>query len=227
MKTSNSLPRSSYLLKMTLDTIKRLKNRFLWPQTKHQNHAMIEAVGRYSYGIENINLVVFSKDSRLKIGLFCSIAGDVTVLLGGDHRTDWITTYPFGHIHQDKFPSGNVHGLRGHPLNKGDVIIEHDTWVGFGATVLSGVTLGTGCCIGARSVVTKSVPPYAIAAGNPAKVIRYRFDQEVIEVLQRIAWWNFPDHLINKIIPILQQPCSLSIVRNLESICANVFQHAE
>jgi acetyltransferase-like isoleucine patch superfamily enzyme len=212
---------------MTLEAIKRLKNRILWRETKRQNHAMIELRGRYSYGIENINLVIFSKESRLKIGSFCSIAGDVTVLLGGDHRTDWITTYPFGHIHQDKFPSGNVHGLSGHPLNKGDVIIEHDTWVGYGVTILSGVTLGTGCCIGARSVVTKSVPPYAIAAGNPAKVIRHRFDHEVIEILQRIAWWNLPDHHINKIIPMLQQSCCISLARKLESICANESQETK
>ena len=187
---------------------------------------LIIAIGRHSYGVENIKLISFSDQYHLRIGSFCSIAGDVTILLGGDHRIDWASTYPFGHINQDIFPKGLTHGVAGHPCGKGDIIIEDDVWIGYGSIILSGVTLGTGCCIGAHAVVTKSIPPYAIAAGNPAKVVKTRFDQDVIDILQRVAWWNLPDEIINEIVPLLQVQCNLSIAMQIQAKCLEL-SHAK
>ncbi|OFD41450.1 hypothetical protein BWGOE3_35540 [Bacillus mycoides] len=82
-------------------------------------------------------------------------------------------------------------GFSGHPKTKGDVIIGHDVWICSGAMIMSGVKVGNGAVIGARSVVTRDIPPYGIVAGNPAKLVRYRFSPEVIEELQQISWWDW------------------------------------
>jgi acetyltransferase-like isoleucine patch superfamily enzyme len=116
----------------------------------------------------------------------------VRIFLGSEHRMDWVSTYPFLIFLED---AKNIHF---HPATKGDVIIGNDVWIGYGVTILSGVTIGDGAVIGACSVVTKDVPPYAIAGGNPARIVRYRFDEETIKKLLEIRWWNWPDHKIRE-----------------------------
>jgi acetyltransferase-like isoleucine patch superfamily enzyme len=106
-----------------------------------------------------------------------------------NHRVDWISTYPFPAF-TDKFPEAK--GIEQFVTTKGDVTIGNDVWIGQHVTILSGVTIGDGAVIGAHSVVGKSIPPYAIAVGNPARVIRYRFDEKTIEMLLKIQWWNWP-----------------------------------
>jgi serine acetyltransferase len=86
----------------------------------------------------------------------------------------------------------------GHPECKGDIIIGNDVWIGAKSTIMSGVKIGDGAVIGSGSVVAKDVPPYAIVVGNPAKVIKYRFDEQQIENLLEIAWWNWPEHKIKE-----------------------------
>ena len=134
--------------------------------------------GRYSYHKSNIRLHNFGEGSNLKVGSFCSIATNCNVILGGNHRTDWITTYPFGHIHKQAFHTFN--GL-GHPATNGDVIIENDVWIGMNVTIMSGVRIGSGAVIASNSHVVKNVEPYSIVGGNPAKHIKYRFTKEQIE----------------------------------------------
>lgn len=136
------------------------------------------------------------------IGKFCSIAPGVTVLGSSEHRTDWVTTYPFNKF--EAFPEAA--GIEGHPRSKGPTVIGNDVWIGSGAIVLSGVKVGDGAVIGARAVVSRDVPPYAIAAGNPARVIRYRFSCEIISRLLAIRWWDFPIEVISMLIPLLQSP---------------------
>jgi acetyltransferase-like isoleucine patch superfamily enzyme len=153
----------------------------------------------YSYGIKNIRVREWGEGADVKIGAFCSIADNVEIFLGGNHRTDWVTTYPFGHIHQDKFP---WHG-KGHPATKGDVVIGNDVWIGSGATILSGVNIGDGAVISAKSVVVKDVPAYGIVGGNPAKLLKMRFTEDQIERLLNNPWWDLPESRINELIPLL------------------------
>lgn len=87
---------------------------------------------------------------------------------------------------------------------KGQILIQNDCWIGHGVKILSGVTIHNGAIVGAGSVVTKDVPPYAIAAGNPAKVVAYRFDEKTIDALQKIAWWNWSSDLIAENIDLLR-----------------------
>jgi acetyltransferase-like isoleucine patch superfamily enzyme len=153
------------------------------------------SIGRHSYSF-GINYKFENSHPTVKcrIGNFCSIAGNLTVFLGGNHRTDWVTTYPFGHISRKKFP--NYNGER-HPGTKGDVTIGNDVWIGANVTIMSGVTIGDGAVIAANSHVVKDIQPYSITGGNPAKHIKFRFTQEQIQKLLRIAWWNWDDEKIN------------------------------
>lgn len=153
-------------------------------------------IGDYSYGF--FDVLEWDNKTKLKIGKFCSIAADVLFLLGGEHRKDFISTYPFNALME------SFNHIEGHPASKGDIIVGNDVWIAHGAKILSGVTIGDGAIIAANSLVTKDVPPYAIAMGSPAKVVKYRFDEDTIEKLLEIKWWDFEDEEIIKIIPLLQ-----------------------
>ena len=147
---------------------------------------MIRA-GEYSYGSP-----IFAPfhTCDVIIGNFVGFADNVSIDTGGEHNMKAITTYPFHHF--DMFKK-YVEGMPNNSaLSKGPVVIGNDVWVGEGARILSGVTIGDGAVIGSRAVVTKNIPPYAIAVGVPAKVLKYRFSPEVIEKLLRIKWWNWP-----------------------------------
>jgi acetyltransferase-like isoleucine patch superfamily enzyme len=154
-------------------------------------------IGRYSY--HNKLSVISHPEARLTIGKFCSIAPDVRIFLGDEHRTDWVTTYPFGTVHKDVFGER----ITGHPATKGDVIIGNDVWIGYGATIMSGVEIGNGAVIAARSHVVKSVAPYELVGGNPAKHIKFRFNDEIINLLLDLKWWDKPESLIRALIPTL------------------------
>jgi acetyltransferase-like isoleucine patch superfamily enzyme len=154
--------------------------------------------GKYTYGKPNIHWE--NNAAKLIIGNFCSIAGNVNIYLGGNHRTDWVTTYPFGHIHKNKF---NLFDGKGHPGTKGDVIIGNDVWIGCNVTIMSGITIGDGAVIANNSHIVKNVEPYSLVGGNPAKLIKYRFSPEQIEKLLQIKWWNWDDVKINKFTPLL------------------------
>jgi len=179
-------------------------------------NSAIELRGKYNYGLEFIKIYNWNNKDKLGIGSFNSIAL-AEFLLGGNHRTDWITTFPFGHIFLENFPRGSIHGTNGHPVSKGDIVIMNDVWIGYGCTVLSGVTIGSGSVLAARSVVTKDVPPYSIVGGNPARVIKYRFNPEMIDLLLKIAWWDEDDSIINSVVPILQSMATIDDVINLRN----------
>ena len=166
--------------------------------------------GKYTYGKPTI--LWKNKDVNLFVGNFCSIASDVKIYLGGNHNTDWVTTYPFGHIHQNIFNNFNGDG---HPSTKGDVIIGNDVWIGHNVTIMSGVVIGDGVVIANNSHVVKNVEPYSLVGGNPAKLIKYRFTQEQIEKLLEIKWWFWDDEKINKFTPLL---CNNNIDEFINSI---------
>jgi acetyltransferase-like isoleucine patch superfamily enzyme len=129
--------------------------------------------------------------ARVTIGRYCSIAGDVQIMPGGNHRIDWVSSYPF------RLRYGLEGALQdGHPSTKGDVVIGNDVWIGNDAMILSGVTIGDGAVIGAEAVVTRDVPAYAIVAGNPARVVGHRFSESQREQLLKVRWWDWPEELV-------------------------------
>lgn len=151
-------------------------------------------IGTHSYVDGPINLY-FSEGANLNIGKFCSIAAGLVAILGGNHRGDWLSTFPFGKDFECSTP--------GHPSSKGDINIGNDVWIGMNSTILSGVTIADGAIIGACSVVSKDIPPYCLVCGNPATVKKQRFDDVTISNLIEIKWWDWPDSKISKAIPYL------------------------
>ena len=153
-------------------------------------------IGEYTYGAPR---VVFP-DGKLTIGKFCSIGWDVTIFLGGNHRIDWISMYPF-------------HASRGWPeiaglddkfvYTSGDVTIGNDVWIGSNVIILSGITIGDGAVIGAGSVVTEDVDPYTVVVGNPARPKKKRFSDEQIAKLLEIRWWDWPKGKIDEHLALL------------------------
>lgn len=139
---------------------------------------------------------------RLIIGKFCQIAAGVYfVMNGANHQMNAASTFPF-YIFEGW--DQEIPPLRELPF-KGDTVVGNDVWIGQNVTVLPGVHIGDGAIIGMNSVVGSDVPPYSVAAGNPARVIRRRFDDEMIEILQKLKWWDLPIDEINDLIPILSE----------------------
>lgn len=129
---------------------------------------------------------------KVTIGSYCSIHWDVEIFRGGNHRIDWAAIYGFKVLAGYDVETGET------VISKGDVVIGNDCWIGRTATILSGVRVGDGAVIGAKSVVTKNVGPYEIWAGNPARLIKKRFTDEQIAALLRIKWWDWSEEVINE-----------------------------
>jgi len=155
--------------------------------------------GKYSY---HANPTILWSDSGAKfiVGKFCSIGANVTIYLGGNHHLDWVSTYPFGHIHKNIF---NKFNGAGQPSTNGDVVVGNDVWIANNVTIMSGVVIGDGAVIANNSHVVKNVEPYSLVGGNPAKLIKYRFTKEQIEKLLEIKWWNWDNDKINNFTPLL------------------------
>jgi virginiamycin A acetyltransferase len=156
-----------------------------------------EEFGDYTYGYDSLIVKDFETGERLRIGKFCSLSSNITILLGGNHPIQNVSTYPFGILNTDKF-NGTINNNNN---NKKDTIIGNDVWIGHGVTIMTGITIGDGAIIAANSNVVKDVEPYSIVGGNPAKFIRKRFTDEQISNLLDIKWWNLDDNKINEILP--------------------------
>ena len=140
---------------------------------------------------------------RLIIGRFCSIAcGAKFLFTSANHAMRSLSTYPFP-IFFEEWALDRTRVADAWD-NKGDIVVGSDVWIGYEAVVLSGVTIGDGAIIGARAVVTRNVPPYAIVGGVPARLIRKRFDDKTIETLLRLKWWNWPSEKIARHIAAIQ-----------------------
>jgi acetyltransferase-like isoleucine patch superfamily enzyme len=181
----------------------RIEPEYHVRQTKLMLHQQIQkhgwSVGDYSYGEPT---VLEPSTAKLRVGRFTSIGQSVVVVLG-NHRTDTVTTYPFKSLRRFWHTAATAPDDH---TSKGDVEIGSDVWIGQGVTILSGVRVGDGAVLAAQSVVTKDVPPYAIVAGNPARVVRYRFDEATVEKLLAIRWWDWPVNKIDEAIPLLTSP---------------------
>lgn len=148
-------------------------------------------IGKHTYGLSSRNFLLYKKDDNIQIGSFCSFAYGVILISSGEHNYSAISNFPFYSKILNK-------GDEEDTFSKGPIIIGNDVWVGANATILSGVTIGDGAVIAAGSLVVKDVPPYAIVGGVPAKVIKFRFTQEIISCLLEIRWWDMEDDLLIK-----------------------------
>ena len=157
-------------------------------------------IGDYSYGAPIIRQ--YDDTTRLFVGKYCSFAEGVEFILGGMHLHDHVTTFPFTRFgkHWPETAGPYSEDIR----SRGDVVVGSDVWIATGATILSGVRIGDGAVIGARAVVTRDVPPYGLAAGNPARLIRRRFPDPIIEALLEIRWWDFERDDIRSLLPLLR-----------------------
>lgn len=160
------------------------------------------SVGRKTYG--PLFVCASNRDARLTIGNFCSIAPAVAFILSSEHAARYVSTFPF----RVKYGFADCEAL-----SKGDIRIDDDVWIGYGATILSGVHIGQGAVVAASAVVTKDVPPYAIVGGVPAKVIKYRFPSEMIEQLLKVDYSKLSDDMVREHIDELYQP-----LRNAEQL---------
>lgn len=170
---------------------------------KNENKSVSEVVtvGDFSYGFDVSLVWQWEPGQYIRVGKFTSIAARVTFIVGGNHNLDWFTTYPFA---EDFNAADRVRGDRkGHPSKPKGIKIGNDVWIGTGSTIMDGVEVGDGAVIAANSHVTKSVPSYAIVGGNPAKLIRYRFDEEMVAKLIEIAWWDWEVECLSQVCNLL------------------------
>lgn len=168
-------------------------------------------IGDYTYyddcdptGFEEKN-VLFNYPAfgdRLIIGKYCSIASGTTFIMGSaNHRISSVTTYPF-HVFGGLWSERTPDHLSQLPF-KGDIVIGNDVWIGRESVIMPGVKVGDGSIIGAYSVVTNDIPPYSVVGGNPAKFIKKRFDDELIDILLKLKWWDFDQDNIVEFLPLL------------------------
>lgn len=173
----------------------RKKNRHNSVGVNNVFNVDLVEVGKASYGM--IHVVMHNNINRLIIGNYCSIGGECVFVVSGEHYFDRISTFPF----KVKCLEEPLEGV-----SKGDIIIKDDVWIGYRSIILSGITIGQGAVIAAGSVVTKDVPPYAIVGGNPARVIKYRFDENIREKLCEIDFSKLNKEFITHNIERLYSP---------------------
>ena len=177
------------------------KEIYIKPTIKNENIIVGEFsyIADYEFESHVTHLYSFNND-KLIIGKFCQIASGVEFIMNGaNHQMNSVSTFPFYTLEGWKQTPPTQNDL---PI-KGDTVIGNDVWIGQNATILPGVRIGDGAIIGANSVVGSSVEPYTIVAGNPARMIRKRFDDELIDILEKIKWWDKSIDEINSLIPLL------------------------
>jgi virginiamycin A acetyltransferase len=152
---------------------------------------------RGTYFDRNVNIITWSDEYKINVGKYNSIGRDCNFFLHANHRPDWVTTSSqlLGPVTNE---IADLHMTMGHPACKGDITIENDVWIGANSTIMSGVTIHNGSIVAAGSVVTKDVPPYAIVAGNPGKIVKFRFTEDQIRDLLEISWWNWNEDKIKE-----------------------------
>lgn len=181
------------VIKFVKFRLKLLFHRYMWRKKNKHNSTSLKtltpfsqiSVGINTYGDLNVNSSNYN--SRLIIGNYCSIASEVSFLLNSEHPINNISTYPF---------KVKIMGADCESLSKGDIIVDDDVWIGHRAIIMSGVHIGQGAVIGAGAVVTRDVPPYAVVAGVPAKIIKMRFNEEIVSCLLDVDFSKLSDTLV-------------------------------
>ena len=199
------------LLKIIYKQVKlnvfRRKWQKMYPYTIPMNEFNISkvSVGNFTYG--ELKVISFNNNYKLEIGNYVSIAQNVTFLLDVEHNTSTISTYPF---------KAKVLCEGDEAKGKGDIIIDDDVWIGYGATILSGVHIGQGAVIAAGTLVTKDVEPYSIVGGVPAKMIKHRFSADVIDFMKTLDYSKLDKNIIKENKNLLYKDVSGLNVGNIE-----------
>jgi acetyltransferase-like isoleucine patch superfamily enzyme len=167
-------------------------------------------IGRHTYGLDGRSIFGCSPGAKLDVGSFCSIAHEVLLMCDAHHSIMGATTYPV-HLRLLKQNSPVENG--GKPSG---ITIGNDVWIGRRALVLPGVTIGHGAVVGAQATVTKDVPPYAIVAGTPARIIRWRFSEETIAKLLVIRWWDWDEDQVKREADMLAGPIEDFVSRHFQ-----------
>ena len=158
-------------------------------------------IGAHSYYVpRETRLLGYAPGEQIRIGKYCSIARDVTIIVGGNHTTDTVSTYPF-----DTWFLGRMNPTRSYKQTR-NTEIGSDVWIGDGAFIASGVRIGHGAVVASRAAVFADVPPYGIAVGNPARTNKFRFSEEIVEALLRISWWDWPDEMVRRNVEWFYRP---------------------
>lgn len=186
-----------------LDAIKRRALRLI-SANENVYHAAIRepfvTVGRHTYTvIPQVTILCPTATCPVVIGSFCSIAAGARIIAQAEHPVELPSTYPFRTMIFD----GNDPRLLNRDAIGGPVTIGHDVWIGQNAIILSGVTIGTGAVIGAGAIVANNVSPYEVVAGNPARRLRFRFDEDRIKRILSSKWWELSDETLKEIEPFL------------------------
>jgi acetyltransferase-like isoleucine patch superfamily enzyme len=180
---------------------------------KKRKKTQIIYMGHHSYGLNNIRVRNWGEDSYLSVGSYCSFADRITVFTGGNHYWKHCSTFPFQRIFTQLQATN-------YSYSNGCVTINNDVWVGSNVTIMSGVTISNGAVLAAGTQIISTVEPFAIYGGNPGKLIRYRFRQEIIDKIQSIAWWNYDlqkHHNGMKIVELLSRTPSIESLELIES----------
>jgi acetyltransferase-like isoleucine patch superfamily enzyme len=157
-------------------------------------------LGPHTYGSFTVH-VGRGERAHVHLGAYCSIAVGVEFVVGGNHRPDWVSTYPFRVLWG--MPGAWTDG---HPRPEGDITVGNDVWIGTQALILPGSHIGDGAVIAARAVVTRDVRPYAIVGGIPAREIRRRFTDEQVDALLELRWWDWPEERVRAHVELLSSP---------------------
>jgi chloramphenicol O-acetyltransferase type B len=181
---------------------KKYQKYFLKDNLKNEINKGLAKIGDWTYG--NPEVMRWDWNDKLIVGKFSSIGPGVKIIVGGNHRSDWITTSPlpadtFQYFNQ--FP--NASEIKNFIYSNGDVIIGNDVWIGANSIILSGSQIGDGAIIAAGSVVTGKIKPYTINGGNPIKLIKKRFSSSIILKLLKSKWWDLDNKKINTISKVL------------------------
>lgn len=187
-----------------------IDRRYLCKLENQDRVENILTLGSCSYNGDEMEFSFWEENQQIQhvlIGRFCSLAKKISFLIGGNHSYKNVTTFPFDveDIVKKTF-DGNTAPVEAIPYQRPDhfqIVIGHDVWIGRGVTIMGGVKIGNGAVIGANAVVAKDIPPYAIAVGNPARVIKYRFDAATIKKFLAIKWWNWDLKKIADNVPLM------------------------
>lgn len=222
ISSNSKIYKGCWIVKSFMD-----ENTFVGDGTKLDNSTLklFSRVGKYNH-LHHVELgkhTYTGQDTVIMntiVGSFTSISWGVTIG-ASEHDFNRVTSHTFLYNHYDKLNNGKVY----YDKFEKECEIGNDVWIGANCTILRGAKIGDGAVVGANSIVTKSVPPYAIVAGNPAKVIKFRFKEDIIQRLLKLKWWNWQDEVIKEYCDLFAEKPTHKILDELETIINSEKEH--